>query len=311
MIHRSCFRVAGACALSLAFAASAQAASTYAQTRFPIVFAHGMSGFDNVGALEYWYGIPSDLRRNGATVYVTQESAYNSSELRGEQLLAQVEDIVAITGARKVNLIGHSHGNQSIRYVAGVRPDLVASATSVSGPTKGSVVADLLQGVSDLAGPGLTNMVTSVVNAVGKVIAFLSGDPTLTQNSYGGLQSLNTKGAALFNAKFPGGVPTTACGEGAYVANGVRYYSWSGVGQVYNLLDPGDYALAISALPFLGKPSDGLVGPCSSHLGQVIRDNYPMNHLHTINQLFGLVGLGANPVGLYRVHANRLKLAGL
>ncbi|TAK94875.1 MAG: triacylglycerol lipase [Aquabacterium sp.] len=302
----------GLFALSMACAASsAQATSTYAQTKYPIVFAHGMTGFDNIGPIEYWYGIPADLRKNGATVYVTQESAFNSSELRGEQLLAQVEDIMAITGARKVNLIGHSHGNQSIRYVAGVRPDLIASATSVSGPTKGSDVADLIQGVSDVGGPGLTKLVTSIVNAAGKIIGFLSGDAKLPQDSYAGLQSLNSKGAAIFNAKFPGGVPATACGEGAYVANGVRYYSWSGVGQIYNLLDPADYGLSISALAFAGKPNDGLVGQCSSHLGQVIRDNYPMNHLHTVNQVLGLVGLGANPVSLYRVHANRLKTAGL
>lgn len=297
-----------ACAVSMA---PAGATGTYAKTKYPLVFAHGMTGFDNIGPIEYWYGIPGDLRSNGATVYVTQESAFNSSELRGEQLLAQVEDILAITGAGKVNLIGHSHGNQSIRYVAGVRPDLVASATSVSGPTKGSDVADLIQGVSNAAGPGLTKLITSIVNAAGKAIGFLAGDPSLPQDSYAGLQSLSSTGAAAFNAKFPGGVPTTACGEGAYSANGVRYYSWSGIGQFYNPLDPFDYGMAVSALAFSGKPTDGLVGQCSSHLGQVIRDNYPMNHFHTVNQLLGLVGLGANPVSLYRIHANRLKTAGL
>lgn len=287
------------------------ALSTYAKTRYPIVFAHGMSGFGHIGPIEYWYGIPGDLRNNGATVYVTQESAFNSSELRGEQLLAQVEDILAITGASKVNLIGHSHGNQSIRYVAGVRPDLVASATSVSGPTKGSAVADLIQGVANVIGPDASKLIASIVNVAGKAIGFLAGDTSLPQNSYAGLQSLNSKGAAVFNSKFPGGVPTTDCGEGAYSVNGVRYYSWSGVGQFYNPLNSFDYGMVGSALAFFGKPNDGLVGQCSSHLGQVIRDNYPMNHFHTVNQLLGLVGLGANPVSLYRVHANRLKTAGL
>lgn len=298
--------------LSASFAVvPAFAASNYAQTKYPIVFAHGMTGFGNIGPIEYWYRIPGDLRKNGATVYVTTESAFNSSEKRGEQLLAQVEDILAVSGAAKVNLVGHSHGNQSVRYVAGVRPDIVASATSVSGPTKGSAVADLIQGVSDAVGPGLTKLLTSVVNAVGGVIGFLAGEKSLPQDSYAGLYSLNSKGAAAFNVTFPDGVPASACGEGAYSANGVRYYSWSGVGQIYNVLNPFDYGMAVSALAFSGKPNDGLVGQCSSHLGQVIRDNYPMNHFHTVNQLFGLVGAGADPVGLYRVHANRLKSAGL
>ncbi|TAK78933.1 MAG: triacylglycerol lipase [Aquabacterium sp.] len=292
-------------------AAPTHAASTYAKTKYPIVFAHGMTGFGNIGPIEYWYRIPAELRKNGATVYVTTESAFNSSELRGEQLLAQVEDILAVSGAQKVNLVGHSHGNQSVRYVAGVRPDIVASATSVSGPTKGSALADVIQGVADWAGPELTKAITGIVNALGSGIAFLAGDKSLPQDSYAGLYSLNSKGAAEFNAKFPGGVPASACGEGAYSANGVRYYSWSGVGQLYNVLNPFDYGMAASALAFNGKPNDGLVGQCSSHLGKVIRDDYPMNHFHTVNQLFGLVGPGADPVGLYRVHANRLKSAGL
>ena len=70
-------------------------------------------------------------------------------------------------------------------------------------------------------------------------------------------------------------------------------------------------ALALTGLAFKGEANDGLVGRCSSHLGKVIRSDYRLNHLHQVNQLFGLVGLGADPVGLFRVHANRLKQAGL
>lgn len=291
--------------------AAPASASTYAQTRYPIVLAHGMSGFDNIGPVDYWYRIPGNLRQNGATVYVTQVSSFNSSELRGEQLLAQVEEIVAVGGHPKVNLIGHSHGNHSSRYVAGVRPDLVASVTSVGGPTFGSPVADLVQGVSNVGGPTLTRLVTSVVNGLGKLIALVSRNPSLPQDSFSGMKSLTTAGAADFNRRFPGGVPTTWCGQGAAEHRGVRYYSWSGVGQIYNLLNPVDYALALTSVAFMGEPNDGLVGQCASHLGQVIRSDYRLNHLHQVNHLFGLVGLGADPVGLFRVHANRLKQAGL
>lgn len=41
------------------------------------------------------------------------------------------------------------------------------------------------------------------------------------------------------------------------------------------------------------------------------RDNYPMNHMEKINQLFGVGSLFVDAVALYRQHANRLKLAGL
>lgn len=97
-----------------------------------------MLGFDNILGVDYWFGIPNALRRDGAQVYVTEVSQLDTSEVRGEQLLQQVEEIVALSGQPKVNLIGHSHGGPTIRYVAAVRPDLIASATSVGAPHKGS-----------------------------------------------------------------------------------------------------------------------------------------------------------------------------
>ncbi len=288
----------------------------YTQTRYPIVLAHGMSGFDNVGPLEYWYQIPSALRKSGAEVYVTRVSAFGSSESRGEQLLEQVEEILAITGAEKVNLIGHSHGNHSIRYVAGVMPDRVASVTSVGGPTKGSPVADIIDKAASLpvVGDPLATVLSSIVNGFGWFIGVASGD-ALPQDSLAGLASLTSKGTAAYNEKFPAGVPTTACGEGAYEVNGVRYYSWSGTGVMTNVLDPSAAALAATGLAFVGTDdpdNDGLVGRCSSHLGQVIRDNYRMDHLDEVNQMLGLVSIvETNPKTIFRQHANRLKNAGL
>lgn len=290
--------------------------STYTKTKYPIVLAHGMAGFDNIGPLDYWYQIPNELRKDGAKVFITQVSSFESSEVRGEQLLRQVEEILAITGAAKVNLIGHSHGNQSIRYVAGVIPHRIASATSVGGPTKGSAAADLILQASELPviGDPATGLLTSVVNGFGWLIGVGAGEQ-LPQDSYAGLQSLTTAGAATFNAKFPAGVPTTACGEGAYSVNGVRYFSWSGTGTMTNLLDPSAYAMAGSGLAFVGKAdsqNDGLVGRCSSHLGKVIRDNYYMDHLDEVNQILGLTSIfEANPKSVFRQHANRLKNAGL
>src|SRR3546814_3519247 len=114
---------------SMALAGQAHAAtgSGYTTTKYSIVLAHGMLGFDSLLGIDYWYGIPSALRRDGAQVYITEVSRLNTSELRGEELLAQVEEIVAISGKPKVNLVGHSHGGPTVRYVAGVRPDLIDS----------------------------------------------------------------------------------------------------------------------------------------------------------------------------------------
>ena len=286
-------------------------ATGYTGTKYPIVLVHGLFGFDNIGPVEYFYGIPAALRADGAQVFVTQVSAANSTEVRGEQLLAQVKQILAVTGASKVNLIGHSHGAPTSRYVASVRPDLVASVTSVGGVNKGSKFADFLLGV---APPGTYSnaAIVSLTNGASKLISFLSGQPKLPQNAAMAAASLSTPGSLKFNAAHPDGVPTSACGEGAYNVNGVAYYSWSGAQQATNVLDASDPILVLTSLAFNGEPNDGLVGTCSSHLGQVIRDNYAMNHLDEVNQLIGLVNIFENnPVTMYRQHANRLKNSGL
>ncbi|WP_019140047.1 esterase/lipase family protein [Noviherbaspirillum massiliense] len=289
----------------------ASLAAGYTETRYPIVLVHGLFGFDNIGPVDYWYGIPDALRADGAKVYVAQVSAANSTEVRGEQLLSYVKQVLAATGAQKVNLIGHSHGGPTARYVASVRPDLVASVTSVGGPNKGAALADIIRGVAP-AGSFTENVLASVVNGFSAMIGLLSGDTTKPQASEAALDSLTTAGMARFNQAHPEGVPTTACGEGAYQVNGVYYFSWSGAQPYTNVLDPMDANLTMTALAYGFAKNDGLVGSCSSHLGRVIRDDYGMNHMDEVNQTIGLVNIfETNPKTVYRQHANRLRGLGL
>lgn len=298
--------------LTLLFGAgSSHAASTYTKTKYPIVLVHGLLGFDSIlGVLDYWYGVPSDLRAGGARVFVANVSSSNFSEVRGEQLIRDLDALRAVYGLTKFNLIGHSHGGPTIRYVASVRPDLVASITSVGAPHKGSKVADGLDANLPPGSP-LRPLVAGFVNALSFFIEVLSGDDD-PQDALGALASLSTSGAAQFNAVHPQGLPTSSCGSGAATVNGVRYYSWGGTRVLSNLFDASDALLGASSLFFGGEANDGLVGRCSSHLGVVLRDNYPWNHLDEVNQLFGLRGLfTSDPVAVIRAHANRLKNAGL
>lgn len=288
--------------------------SSYARTKYPIVLAHGMAGFSKIGPLDYWYGIPQDLAKNGARVYVTQVASFDSSEARGEQLLSQVNMILAITGQPKVNLIGHSHGSHSVRYVAGVLPGRIASATAVGGPNGGSPVADVVNGAREIPGLGpiAEPILAGVVNGFFALVDILSGQE-YRQDAIAGLNSLTTAGSADFTRRFPGGMPAAAtpCAEGAYSANGVRYFSWSGTGHLTNALDPVDLPLAATGL-VIPEANDGLVGRCSSHLGKVIRDNYFMNHLDEVNQVMGLTSLfETDPKTVFRAQANRLKNLGL
>ncbi|MGE5450521.1 MAG: lipase family alpha/beta hydrolase [Acidobacteriota bacterium] len=287
-------------------------AAGYTQTKYPIVLVHGLFGFDSILGIDYWYRIPENLRADGAQVFVTQVSAANSTEVRGEQLLTQVKQILAITGASKVNLIGHSHGGPTARYISGVAPQLVASVTSVGGVNRGSDFADAVRGVLPDGSP-LTSIVASTVDAtLTALIQGLSGQSTLPKDANAALTSLSTAGSLAYNAKFPAGVPTSGCGNGATVVNGVRYYSWGGSTPYTNVFDPIDGPLLLTSAFFSGKANDGLVSACSMNLGQVIRTDYIMNHLDEVNQTVGLVSIWeTNPVELFRQHANRLKTAGL
>lgn len=286
--------------------------ATYAKTKYPIVFNHGMFGFTRLGVpefgLDYFYRVLPDLASNGATVFATQVSPLNSTEIRGEQLVQQIEDVLAITGAKKVNLIGHSHGGPTTRYAAGIMPSKIASVTTVAGVNKGSNVADLLLSTG-IGAP----LVSSFVEAtLAPIMNWAQGKPNLPTSMMASLKSLSTDGATQFNKRFPNGIPTTACGQGAAVSNGIRQYSWSGSSTVTNLLDPDTIIVGLSSVAFGFTPNDGLVGSCSSHFGTVIRDNYAHNHLDEVNQILGLRGLfSPDPVEQFRQHANRLKSEGL
>jgi triacylglycerol lipase len=309
-LFRNALRLIGlALALGLSLPGTmAQAQTGYTQTRYPIVMVHGLFGFDSFLGVDYFYGIPSALRRDGARVYVAQVSAANSTEVRGEQLLTQVRNIMAITGASKVNLIGHSHGGPTIRYVAGVAPGLVASVTSVGGVNKGAPIADILRGTVP-AGTLPETLVNDAAKAFVALINLGSGGTSLPQMPTAALDSLTTAGSLRFNSRFPQALPAD-CGSGPELVNGVRYYSWSGTHPVTNLLDVSDGPLGIMSL-VMGQPGDGLVSACSSRLGKHLGD-YRQNHLDEVNQVLGLRDwFAVDPVTLYRQHANRLKQANL
>lgn len=285
-------------------------AAGYTETQYPIVLAHGMSGFDSLfGVIDYWPGIVHALESGGAEVFVTEVSQFHQTEVRGAQLLAQVEEIVAITGEPKVHIVGHSHGGLDARYVAALRPDLVASVTTVGTPHQGAELADFVRDVVEEGSLGET-ILAGVAGGLGSLLALLSGT-SHPQDPIAALESLSSDGAAAFNATHPQGLPTEHCGEGPALEGGVRYFSWSGTRSLTNVLDVSDVMLGLTSLVY-DEDNDGLVGRCSSHLGTVIRDDYQQNHLDEVNLLLGLVHWwSVDPKTLYRQHANRLRNLGL
>ncbi|HEF4759493.1 TPA: triacylglycerol lipase [Pseudomonas putida] len=289
-----------------------------ADTQYPILLVHGLFGFDRIGTFELFHDIKQALRNAGARVFVPHLSATHSNETRGEQLLAQIERVLEGTGVSKVNLIGHSQGALAARYAAATAPQSVASVTSVSGPNHGSELADFLR--KALTPGSLPEQIAETVATLfADFLALISGNPGMPSNAIAALNALTTEGVAAFNVKYPQGLPKTWGGNGCEQVNGVRYYSWSGTlpetllhgGD--NPVDPLRAFLCAFSRYFIAeaKQNDGMVGRYSSHLGTVIRSDYPLDHIGTIRQTGVPIGKNLDPIDLYVQHAARLKKVGL
>jgi triacylglycerol lipase len=298
---------------ALALAGAVEAQATYTQTKYPIVLVHGITGFDTIGGLvNYFHTVPWNLERDRAKVYLASVAAFNDSEQRGAELARQMVPWATANGG-KVNLIGHSQGSPTSRVAASLRPDLVASVTSVNGVNKGSKVADVVRGIVP-PGSWIEGGAAAIANALGAVINLLSGSSN-QQNALAALYTLTTPGTAALNSRYPWGINNSSyCATSTEVHNvrgyNIRYFSWTGNTSYTNVLDAIDPFLAITGLAFGSEKNDGLVGTCSTYLGQMLGDSYNMNHADAVNHLFGIRGW-TDPVSLYRQHANRLKNKGV
>lgn len=289
-----------------------------AKTEHPIVLIPGIYAFDTIAGVDYWYQIPSALESEGATVFVPKINSLDSSAMRGERLIEQLEEIRATSNGSitRFNLIGHSQGGVTARYVMNVRPDLVASVTTAHSPHKGSPVADVVTETAPDGTPhGDTN--EAISNAMGDLVNLLSDNKQDEADVNAMLGEFNKAGSAAFNQQFPAGVPESACGQGpsevTIDGHPIRLYSWSGTSTITTGIDLSDAMFATTSQAFdEGSKNDGITGQCSSHFGKVIKDDYNMNHIDVNNHVLGLVSLfEISPESLFRNHANRLKKAGL
>jgi triacylglycerol lipase len=291
--------------------------STYAETKHPIMLVPGIFAFDSIAGIDYWYQIPSSLEDDGAEVYVAKINAFENSAMRGESLIEQMEDIIAASDGKitKFNVMGHSQGGMTSRYVMETRPELVASVTTMATPHTGSPLADI---VTDVAPESSIQGVAFevVANAIGNLVNLLSDNKKDDSDIYAMLGEFNEAGATSFNNDYPNGLPASSCGEGDYDVtldnNNIKLYSWGGTGHLTGFFDISDPLFAITGLTFNGEDNDGVTGKCANHFGKVLRDDYFMNHLDINNHVLGLVSIfETNPKTVFKNHANRLKKAGL
>ncbi|KAJ3784585.1 Alpha/Beta hydrolase protein [Lentinula aff. detonsa] len=232
----------------------------YQCPRNPIVFCHGLLGFDSVTigpsiapiSLNHWRGVQEVLEANGAEVLITRVPATSSPIERAKVLEQKVSETYP---GRKVHLIGHSMGGIDCRYLTThltKRKFSVLSITTVATPHRGSSFADHFLAT---LGKGRMDSFLSLLD----LLPNGGGDGTA-------FECLTLESMRKFNENVPD-VP------------GVKYFSW---GSVYEpgLVDTWKWPHSV-VLEKEG-PNDGLVSVRSAKWGKYMGTLQNVNHLDLV-----------------------------
>ncbi len=260
---------------------------------YPIVMAHGFFGFEEFAGADfatYFFEVKQALAAEGETeVFTPAVDPFNSSTVRGAQLLAHVEAVLAETGKEKVIIIGHSQGGLDARVVAHDRPDLVAAVLTVATPHDGSPVADVALGIT--SDPNAAGIIDDLVNAIGAPLYDQVGGETSVTAA---LHQFSTPGIAAFNQSYPDdpsvfyasitGRTDNSLGGQACVAD----FELPLVTEWETEGDPTDafFWLSEAVIDAGNEPNDGLVRVIDAKRGE-FWGCVPADHMDEIGQLFG------------------------
>jgi triacylglycerol lipase len=113
--------------------------------KYPLVLVHGAGFRDKTLGINYWGRIPACLKNEGLEVRYGKTDAWGTVKSNGEILQHTILDILAETGAKKVNIIAHSKGGLEARYAAcstGMESK-IASITTMATPHRGAKVMNV------------------------------------------------------------------------------------------------------------------------------------------------------------------------
>lgn len=232
----------------------------YRSTKHPVVFCHGLLGFDSVTIgpsiaplqVSHWRGIKEVLEANGTEVLITRVPATSSPVDRAKVLEQKISEVYP---GRSVHLIGHSMGGLDCRYLTTHllnRNFSVLSVSTIATPHHGSSFADhFLETLGKARLPSFLSLLDLLPNGGGDGKAF---------------EFLTPESMARFNQETPD-------------VDGVRYFSW---GAIYTpgFVDPFKWSHSV----ILDKegPNDGLVSVKSAQWGRYIGTLEDVNHLDLV-----------------------------
>ncbi|KAL7417392.1 Alpha/Beta hydrolase protein [Mrakia frigida] len=227
----------------------------------PIVFCHGLFGFDILGPaslpplqISHWRGIREILEANGAEVFITRVPATSSIEERAKILMKSIEDRYP---GREVNLVGHSMGGLDCRFLASrLKPTSfkIASLTTIATPHRGSPFADYV--INEIIGrthfPAFLNLLDVL--------------RLPNQGDGAAFDALSTVSMAKFNEETPDDPE-------------VDYYSW---GAQFEPSYFNTFKWPHSVIFPIEGPNDGLVSVKSAEWGKSLGVLEGVNHLDLV-----------------------------
>jgi triacylglycerol lipase len=184
-------------------------------TKYPILLAHGF----NTSTTNFWRfnDVDTVLRADGHKVVLGSVPPFDTPQVRAGFLSKQIDDLMASTGAAKVNLVCFSMGGLDCRYLASPRGlnrgSAIASITMISSPNRGSGIADAALGFLPDADH------SKLVDAFASMWGMTFSDVAKDSHIVAALESISEKKMVEFNAATPD-------------APGILYQSWAGFSHV-------------------------------------------------------------------------------
>ncbi len=255
-------------------------------TVYPIVLLHGF----NASTTNDWsfYEVQDALEADGHAVYESLVPPFDSVEVRSAALATFIDQVLAESGAAKVNLVAHSMGGLDARDLISRLGygDRVASLTTMSTPHRGTNVADVaLDVLPSVAEPAID----ALASLYGLSFNSLAGDSHVRA----ALLALSEASSGAFNDAHPDD-------------SRVYYQSWAGVSSLLGVANSQDdvacegmrntyegrsaiTSIALSAEQVFTShgtdelPSDGMSTVASAKWG-TFRGCIPADHLSEVGQ---------------------------
>ena len=271
-------------------------------TRYPLVFLHGLAGFDSLlNVMDYWIGVDDLLPERGYLVDIHNVPAFDTTYVRTEEWSIILAGLVDEGIGRRFNLIGHSQGGMDARYLASnLDPEhRIVSITTVSTPHQGTSVADALSGA--INGLPFDGALIDAMFDMGSQLFGIEGE-----NLSGQLEGMSIENMEVFNQETPDRADVQYF---SWAGRSCRYFQFSCQNEQDGETVSSFFLLAHAYIEAEEGDNDGLVSVESAHWGEFL-GVISADHMDEVGHRFDLSSQPFDSTEFYLSEARRLAAAG-